>query len=59
MSFRRSEITIKCVTDTLVKRGVNQLPNAQTRELNALSEKLQRLGETIEMSPANGPLKDI
>ena len=51
--------TIKYVTDALEKRGVNQLPVAQTQELNALSEKLQELGDTIEMSPANALLKDI
>jgi hypothetical protein len=51
--------TIKYVTDALEKRGVNQLPVAQTQELKALSEKLQELGETIEMSPANKLLKDI
>ena len=51
--------TIKYVTDALEKRGVDQLPVAQTQELNALSEKLQELGETIEKSPANKLLKDI
>jgi membrane protein len=51
--------TIKYVTDALEKRGVSQLPVAQTQELKALSEKLRELGETIEMSPANKLLKDI
>jgi membrane protein len=51
--------TIKYVMDALERRGVNQLPVAQTQELNALSEKLRELGETIEMSPANILIKDI
>jgi hypothetical protein len=51
--------TIKFVNDALEKRGVNAIPVAQTQELNALSEKLRELGETVEKSPANKLLKDI
>jgi hypothetical protein len=51
--------TIKYITDALEKRGVNQLPVAQTQELKTLSQKLREIGEIIEKSPANKLLKDI
>ena len=51
--------TIKYVLDALEQRGVDNLPVAQTKELEALSDTLQTLGHTIEKSPANRLLKDI
>jgi len=52
-------LTIKYVVDALDQRGVSQIPVAQTKELTALSESLNELGEAIEQSPANKLLKDI
>ncbi|MBT8358268.1 MAG: YihY family inner membrane protein [Desulfobacterales bacterium] len=52
-------LTIKYIVDALDQRGVSHIPVAQTKELNALSESLEELGETIEQSPANKLLKDI
>jgi membrane protein len=50
---------IKYITDKLEKRGVDDMPVAQTQELKTLSQKLREIDEIIEKSPANNLLKDI
>lgn len=51
--------TVKYLSDTVEKCGVNQIPVTQTREFEALSETLQKIGAAMEASPANKLLKDI
>lgn len=52
-------LTIKYILDALEKRGIDNIPVAQTKELKTLSEALQTFSNTIEKSPANKLLKDI
>jgi len=52
-------ITITSVIEALDQKGVDNIPIAQTAELNHLSESLKALNDEIEKSPANRLLKDI
>ena len=52
-------ITIKSIIEALEQRGVDNIPVAQTAELKALSETLQKFNAEIEKSPANRLIKDI
>ncbi len=54
-----NQFTIKYVLDALDHRGIENIHVAQTPELAAISEAMQRLGETIAASPDNKLLKDI
>ncbi len=52
-------LTIKYAINALDKRGINDIPVAQTKELAVFSETLQTFSDTIEKSQANKLLKDI
>jgi len=52
-------ITINSVIEALEKKGVDNIPIAQTAELKHLSEALKALNDEIDKSPANRLLKDI
>jgi len=52
-------ITINSVIEALEKKGVDNIPIAQTAELKHLSEALKTLSGEIDKSPANRLLKDI
>jgi len=52
-------ITIKSIIEALEQKGVDNIPVAQTPELQSLSEVLATFGAEIEKSPANCLLKDI
>ncbi|UCC94639.1 MAG: YihY/virulence factor BrkB family protein [Candidatus Omnitrophota bacterium] len=53
------KFTIKYVIDALEKRGVDNIPIAQTKESKVLSESLSTFATLIEKSSANMLLKDI
>jgi len=52
-------ITINSIIKTLEQKGVDNIPVAQTPELQSLSEVLSTFSDEIEKSPANRLLKDI
>ncbi|MBW1608010.1 MAG: YihY/virulence factor BrkB family protein [Deltaproteobacteria bacterium] len=52
-------ITIKSIIDALEHKGVDNIPVAQTPELQSLAEVLWTFSAEIEKSPANLLLKDI
>jgi len=52
-------ITINSIIETLERKGVDNIPVAQTPELHSLSEVLTTFSAEIEKSPANLLLKDI
>ncbi|MDR4503565.1 MAG: YihY/virulence factor BrkB family protein [Candidatus Scalindua sp.] len=52
-------LTIKYTINALDKRGIHDIPVAQTKELKELSDILQTFSDTIEKSHANKLLKDI
>jgi len=52
-------ITIKSIIEALEQKGVDNIPVAQTPELQSLSEALWTFSAEIEKSPANCLLKDI
>ncbi len=52
-------ITIKSIIEALEQKGVDNIPVAQTPELQSLSEVLSTFSDEIENSPANCLLKDI
>jgi membrane protein len=54
-----STLTIKGVIDALEQRGVNDIPIAQTKELEALTQSLSSFGDTLNKSTANKLLKDV
>ena len=47
------------IIEALELRGDNSVPAAQTEELKALTETLEKFRDIMEKSPANRPLKDI
>ena len=51
--------TAKYVLDALDKRGSDDIPVAESSELDKLSECLEAFGDIIEKSPANVSLKDL
>jgi membrane protein len=51
--------TIKYIIEALERRGADNIPVAQTRELKVLSEALQTFRDEVEKSPANRLLKNI
>ena len=51
--------TVQYILEALEQRGTDNIPVAQTKELNTLSEALQTFSDTINKSPANILLKDI
>lgn len=52
-------ITVKSIIEALEQKGVDNIPVAQTPELQSLSEVLSTFSDEIEKSPANLLLKDI
>ena len=54
-----SQWTLKYVIDALEKRGINEMPVANTAALVNLSDNLEALRVAAEQSPANKLLKDI
>jgi membrane protein len=52
-------ITINSIIEALEQKGVDNIPVAQTPELQSLSEVLSTFSAEIEKSPANLLLKDI
>jgi membrane protein len=52
-------ITIKSIIEALEQKGVDNIPVAQTPELQSLAEVLWTFSAEIEKSPANCLLKDI
>lgn len=54
-----NQFTIKYVIDALDHKGIESIHMAQTPELTAITQAIERLGETIATSPANKLLKDI
>ena len=52
-------ITVKSIIEALEQKGVDNIPVAQTPELQSLSEVLWTFSAEIEKSPANLLLKDI
>ena len=52
-------ITVKSIIEALEQKGVDNIPVAQTPELQSLSEVLATFSDEIEKSPANLLLKDI
>ena len=53
------KLTIKCVIDALEERGSDDIPVAQSEELERISQSLKGFDEMIRNSPANRPLKDL
>lgn len=51
--------TVKNVIDMLEGRGTDNIPVAQSKELDRLSDSLKIFAEAVEKSPANMALKDI
>ncbi len=52
-------LTIKNVIDALENKGVDNIPITKSKELQAISEKIQKFGENFEKSPMNQLLMDI
>jgi hypothetical protein len=52
-------LSIKNVVEGIEQDGNDDIPVANTEELNVLSESLKKLSEAMENSPANRLLKDI
>ncbi len=52
-------VSIKSIEDALENKGLDSIPVAQTKELKAISDSLQKFASCIEKSPANKLLKDI
>ena len=51
--------TLKYVIDALEKRGINEMPIAQTESLNRISENLEDLSNEVGRSSANTRLMDL
>ena len=51
--------TVQYVLDALDQRGSDDIPVAESAELDKLSECLNAFGKAVEKSPANIPLKDL
>lgn len=52
-------LTLKNVIDMLEQRGSDNIPVAQSKELDKLSDSLKNFSDVIEKLPANIALKDI
>ena len=51
--------TVGYIIDALERRGSDDIPVAESSELDKLSECLEAFGDLIEKSPANIYLKDL
>ena len=51
--------TVKNVIDMLERRGSDDIPVAQSKELDKLSDCLESFSDVIEKLPANMALKDV
>jgi membrane protein len=54
-----ANMTIKYVIDALEQNGSDNIPVAQSEELQKLSESLKAFSDLVDQSPANQRLKDI
>lgn len=54
-----NSLTIKYVIDALEHRGSDDIPVAQSEELQKIAESLKGFSDLLEQSPANRRLKDI
>ena len=54
-----STLTIRYVVDAVEQNGINSIPVARTKELEALSRVIEEFREEMEASPANKLLQDI
>jgi membrane protein len=54
-----STLTIEYVVDAIERNGINSIPFARTKELEALSRAIEEFREEMTASPANKLLKDI
>lgn len=52
-------LTIKSVIDALEKKGIDNIPIAQSKDLKALSENLNKVADIFAESSANKLLKEI
>jgi len=52
-------LTVNSIIQALEQEGIDDIPMAQTAELQTLSETLKTFSDVIEKSPANRLLKDI
>ncbi len=53
------DLTIQTVSDLMDKKGTNDIPFAETQEINAIRESLEAMNQSLKRSPANKALKDI
>jgi membrane protein len=53
------KLTIKYVLDALNKRGSNNIPVAESKEIDKLSASLKTFSDIIEKSPANISLRNL
>ncbi|MDD5455150.1 MAG: YihY/virulence factor BrkB family protein [Candidatus Ratteibacteria bacterium] len=54
-----NRLTIKYVIDAVEKRGSDNIPVVESKELKQISESLKEFGQVLEKSAANILLKDI
>jgi membrane protein len=54
-----STLTIRYVVDAVEQNGINSIPVARTKELEALARAIEEFREEMEASPENKLLKDI
>jgi hypothetical protein len=52
-------LSIRSILEALEHNGVDNIPVANTEELEVLSDSLKQFSEAMESSPANRLLKDI
>jgi membrane protein len=52
-------LSIRSILEALEHNGVDNIPVANTKELEVLSDSLKQFSEAMESSPANRLLKDI
>lgn len=53
------DLTIQTVSDLMDKKGVDNIPLAETPEIYAIRQSLETMNQTLKSSPANRALKDI
>lgn len=53
------DLTIQTISGLMDKKGTDDIPFAETQEINAIRESLQAMDQSLKSSPANRALKDI
>lgn len=53
------DLTIQTVSDLMDKKGVDNIPLAETQEVNVIRQSLETMNQIFTNSPANRALKDI